>query len=137
MTAAIKTVVGFDYGTCWTGVAVGQTLTGQARPLTAVKSKDWKAIEKILAEWQPQLLLVGLPLNMRGEQQEMSRRAQRFARRLEGRFAIKTLLVDERLTTREAYQLAFENDSRKSKTEIDCMAAALITESWLREQAGA
>lgn len=134
MAEPIKTVIGFDFGSCWTGIAVGQTLTGQANPLKAVKSKDWKAIEKVLDEWQPQLLLVGLPLNMLGQQQEMSQRAQRFARQLEGRFTIKTLLVDERLTTREAYQLALENKSRKSKTVIDCMAAALITESWLAEQ---
>lgn len=135
MTEAIQTVVGFDFGTHWTGVAVGQTLTGQATPLRAHKSRDWRAIEKVLQEWQPQLLLVGLPLNMRGEHQEMSRQAQRFARQLEGRFGIPAQLVDERLTTREAWQIALENQGRKSKTEIDCMAAALITESWLNQQA--
>lgn len=135
MAKPIKTVIGFDFGTHWTGVAVGQTLTRQASPLGAVKSNDWKGIERILREWQPQVLVVGLPLNMRGEHQEMSQRAQRFGRQLEGRFGIKTVLIDERLTTREAYQLAIEKQRKKSKTEIDSLAAALITESWLREQA--
>jgi putative Holliday junction resolvase len=135
MTEPIKTVIGFDFGTHWTGIAVGQTLTRQASPLGALKSNDWKGIERILLEWQPQVLVVGLPLNMKGEQQEMSQRAQRFGRQLEGRFGIKTVLIDERLTTREAYQLAIENQRKKSKTEIDSLAAALITESWLREQA--
>lgn len=135
MAEPIKTVIGFDFGSHWTGVAVGQTLTRQASPLDAVKSNDWKSIERILQEWQPQVLIVGLPLNMEGEQQEMSKRAERFGRRLEGRFGIKTVMVDERLTTREAYQLAIENQRKKSKTEIDSLAAALITESWLREQA--
>lgn len=134
MTGPIKTVIGFDFGSDWTGVAVGQTLTGQATPLHAVRSKDWQSIEKILQDWQPQVLVVGLPLNMLGEHQQMTARAQRFARQLEGRFGIRTVLVDERLTTREAYQIALENNRKKSKTEIDCLAAALITESWLLDQ---
>ncbi len=131
MAEAIKTVLGFDFGTRWIGVAVGQTLTRQATPLHAIKTSDWAAIEKLLDEWQPQLFIVGLPLNMRGEAQEITRRALRFARQLEGRFHIPTRLVDERLTTREAYLIAIENERKKSKTEIDCLAAALITESWL------
>jgi len=134
MAEPVKTVIGFDFGTYWTGVAVGQTITRQASPLGAVKSKDWKGIERILQQWQPQLLIVGLPLNMAGEQQEMSKRAERFGRQLEGRFHIKTVMIDERLTTREAYQLAIENQRKMSKTEIDSLAAALITESWLRKQ---
>lgn len=131
MAETIRTVIGFDFGTRWIGVAVGQTLTRQATPLQAVKNGDWMAIEKLLDEWQPQLLVVGLPLNMRGEAQEITRRAQRFARQLEGRFRVPARLVDERLTTREAYLIAIENRHKKSKTEIDCLAAALITESWL------
>ena len=131
MAEAIKTVIGFDFGTHWIGVAVGQTLTRQATPLHAIKTNDWAAIEKLLGEWQPQLLVVGLPLNMRGEAQEITRRAERFARQLEGRFHIPARLVDERLTTREAYLIAIENERKKSKTDIDCLAAALITESWL------
>ena len=134
MAEPVKTVIGFDFGTYWTGVAVGQTITRQASPLGAVKSKDWKGIERILQQWQPQVLIVGLPLNMAGEQQEMSKRAERFGRQLEGRFGIKTVMIDERLTTREAYQLAIENQRKMSKTEIDSLAAALITESWLRKQ---
>jgi len=134
MAEPIKTVIGFDFGTHWIGVAIGQTLTRQASPLGALKSKDWKGIERILQEWQPQVLIVGLPLNMEGGQQEMSKRAERFGRQLEGRFGVKTVMIDERLTTREAYQLAIENQRKKSKTEIDSLAAALITESWLRQQ---
>ncbi|MDH3762634.1 MAG: Holliday junction resolvase RuvX [Gammaproteobacteria bacterium] len=134
MAEPIKTVIGFDFGTRWIGVAVGQTLTRQASPLGAVKNGDWTGIEKILQAWGPELLIVGLPLNMKGEQQEMSKRAQRFGRQLEGRFGVRAVFVDERLTTREAYQLAIENQSKKSKTEIDSLAAALITESWLRNQ---
>jgi putative Holliday junction resolvase len=133
MTETLTTVIGFDYGSRWTGVAVGQTLTRQARPLGAVRTDDWKAIEQILDDWQPQQLIVGLPLNMKGDEQEMSARAERFGRQLEGRFGIATTCIDERLTTREAYTIAIDNGQRKSKQEIDSLAAALITESWLRD----
>ena len=128
----IKTVIGFDFGSHSIGVAVGQTLTRQASPLQAIKTNDWKRIEKLLNEWQPQQLIVGLPLDMEGAYQAMSARAQRFSRQLEGRFGIGTTLVDERLTTREAYQMATEAQRKKNKTEIDSLSALLITESWLR-----
>ncbi len=130
------TVIGFDFGTSWIGVAVGQTLTRQATPLPAIKNNDWKAITRLLEEWQPQQLVVGLPLSMDGEKQEMTARMQRFGRQLQGRFGIDTSMVDERLTTREAYQIAIEQKQHKSKTELDSMAAALITESWLENNPG-
>ena len=128
------TVIGFDFGTSWIGVAVGQTLTRQATPLPAIKNNDWKAITRLLEEWQPQQLVVGLPLSMDGEKQEMTARMQRFGRQLQGRFNIDTSMVDERLTTREAYQIAIEQKQHKRKTELDSMAAALITESWLENK---
>ncbi len=132
MPETIQTVIGFDYGTDWIGVAVGQTLTGQASPLPAIKNSDWHRIARVIDDWRPQKLVVGLPLNMQGKAQAMTQKAQRFARQLEGRYGIETDLVDERLTTREAYLLALDGDDRKSKSEIDSISAALITESWLR-----
>ena len=132
MPESIKTVIGFDFGSHSIGVAVGQTLTQMATPLEAIKNNDWKRIEKLLNEWRPQHLVVGLPLNMEGAEQAMSARAHRFGRQLEGRFGIKTTLIDERLTTREAYQMAIEAGRKKTKTEIDSLSALLITESWLR-----
>ena len=128
------TVIGFDFGSYWIGVAVGQTLTREATPLTALRNNDWKAIERLLEEWRPQQLVVGLPLSMNGEDQEMTASAKRFGRRLEGRFGITTSMVDERLTTREAYQIAMERQQHKSKTEIDSLSAAIITESWLQNE---
>ena len=132
MAETIQTVIGFDFGSHWIGVAVGQTLTRQASPQSAIRNNDWEAVNRLIEQWRPQLFVVGLPLNMRGEAQEMTGLARRFARRLEGRFGIPARLVDERLTTREAYQIAIENQDKKSKTDIDCLAAALITESWLQ-----
>ena len=131
------TVIGFDFGSYWIGVAVGQTLTRQATPLPALRNNDWKAIKRLLDEWCPQRLVVGLPLSMDGDDQEMTARAKRFGRQLHGRFGIETDMVDERLTTREAYQIAEESQRHRSKPEIDSLAAALITEFWLRNHAQA
>ena len=125
-------VIGFDFGSYWIGVATGQTLTREATPLPALRNGDWKAIARLLDEWQPQQLVVGLPLSMDGEDDEMTARTKRFGRQLEGRFGIPTCMIDERLTTREAYQIAVEQQQHKSKTEIDSLSAAIITESWLQ-----
>lgn len=135
--AAIETVIGFDYGTSWIGIAVGQTLTAQARPLSAIKSfkrsPNWEAISLLLSEWKPQKLIVGLPTSDYSETKFMTDKASRFSRQLHGRFHIDTQLIDERLTTREAYTIAIASRKRKSKSEIDSLSAVLITETWLRE----
>ncbi len=133
----IVSVIGFDLGTNWTGVAVGQTLTVRARPLAAIKSirqrPDWPAITRLLEQWTPQKLIVGLPHSDYDKIQIMGNKATRFARQLRGRYHIETELIDEGLTTREAINLTVESGQRKSKPEIDSLAAVLITESWLRE----
>ncbi len=135
--AAIETVIGFDYGTSWIGIAVGQTLTAQARPLSAIKSfkrsPNWEAISLLLSEWKPQKLIVGLPTSDYSETKYMTDKASRFSRQLHGRFHIDTQLIDERLTTREAYTIAIASGKRKNKSEIDSLSAVLITETWLRE----
>ena len=135
MPEKLTTVIGFDFGTSWIGVAVGQTLTRQATPLTTLKTNDWKSIQRLIDEWRPQKLVVGLPRSMAGEDHEMTARAKRFGRQLQGRHGIDTSMVDERLTTREAYQIAIEKEEHKSKQEIDSLSAALITESWLQNYA--
>jgi putative holliday junction resolvase len=131
------TVIGFDPGTRWTGVAVGQTLTCQATPLTAIRvidnQPDWNKISTIINEWHPQLLVIGLPLDMQGNPQPMTKKARKFSRQLTEKFNLPCELVDERLTTREAWLLAIESGKRRGKKEIDSIAAALITESWLSQ----
>ena len=137
MTFKIETVIGFDFGTSWIGTAVGQTLTSQASPLAAIKSfKDkpnWQAISDLIEQWKPQKLIVGLPTSEFPETKVMTDKASRFSRQLQGRFQIDTELIDERLTTREAYVTAIESGQRKTKPEIDSLSAVLITETWLRE----
>lgn len=140
MTIA-KTLIAFDYGTKTIGSAIGQTITGTASELQSIAANDgvpknWQQIEQLLKEWQPDLCLVGLPLNMDGSRSEMSARAEKFARRLEGRFGVKTEMMDERLSSFEARgSIINESGSRDFKAQnIDNRSAKLILESWLNQQ---
>lgn len=130
------TALGFDFGTSWIGVAVGQSTTRTASPLKPIRNihnkPDWRRIEELISEWRPNRLIVGLPLKMNDENTDVTEQAQRFCRQLEGRFRIKTELIDERLTTREAWQIVQQKASKRvSKPDIDSIAAVLITETWL------
>lgn len=132
----IKTLLAFDYGTKNIGVAAGQTITRTANSLPPLKAKDgipdWSQIEKLLGDWKPDLVLVGLPLNMDETESELSVRARKFANRLHGRFGIKVELVDERLTSFEAKgEMMERGGSRHYKTNpVDSIAARLILEGW-------
>ncbi len=99
----LRLLLGFDYGTKQIGVAVGQAITGQARELCVLKAQngvpDWNRVEALIKEWQPDAIVVGLPLNMDGTPSEMSERAEKFARRLNGRYNLPVHTHDERLTT--------------------------------------
>lgn len=133
----IKTLLAFDYGTKNIGVACGQTITGTANTLTPLKAKDgipdWAQIEKLIKEWQPDLALIGLPLNMDDSESNLSARARKFANRLHGRFGINIEMVDERLTSFEAKgEVMRRGGSRDYKNSpVDSIAARLIMESWL------
>lgn len=130
------TALAFDFGLKQIGVAVGQTLTGTASPAAIIKARDgqpdWQQVEGILKEWRPTLLLVGLPLNMDGSESDFCQRARKFARRLHGRFGLETLMVDERLSTREAKTRSGPRESYR-EDPIDNLAAQIILESWLNE----
>lgn len=136
----IKTLLAFDYGTKNIGVASGQTITRSANSLSPVKAKDgvpdWNQIEKLLAEWKPDLVLVGLPLNMDGSESESSARARKFANRIHGRFGTKVEMVDERLTSFEAKgEVISRGGSRDYKNNpVDSIAARLILEGWFERQ---
>lgn len=135
----MATLLGFDFGTHKIGVAVGQTITGTASALTTlgyVKNKpDWEAIGRLIAEWQPEALVVGLPLQMDDQEAEIASLAKRFARQLEGRHHLPVHMVDERLTSREAWT-RLGKAAHRDVTRVDAMAAKLILETWL-EIAGA
>jgi putative Holliday junction resolvase len=135
-----NTSIAFDYGTKSIGVAVGQMITGTASPLSAIKANDgipnWQSIADIFAEWQPDNLVVGLPLNMDGTEQELTQRAKKFASRLQGRFGLVVHTFDERLSTVDAKARLFELGGFKklTKEKVDSVSACLIYESWVLEQ---
>lgn len=132
----IKTLLAFDYGTKNIGVASGQTITRSATSLAPLKARDgvpdWNQVEKVLAEWQPDLVLVGLPLNMDDSESELSGRARKFGNRLHGRFGVKVDMVDERLTSFDAKaEVSARGGSRDYKNNpVDSIAARLILEGW-------
>lgn len=131
-----QTLLGFDFGTKSIGVAVGQQLTGTARPLTALKAQegtpDWNLIARLLKEWQPDFVVVGLPLNMDGTEQPLTARARKFANRLHGRFGIQVELQDERLSTVEARAALFERGGYRAlnKGQVDSQSAVIILQDW-------
>jgi putative Holliday junction resolvase len=137
---ANRTFFAFDFGTKSIGLAIGQEITGTARPLAAFKAQDgipdWQKIEKLLKEWQPDLVIVGLPLNMDGTEQPLTAQARKFANRLHGRFGVQVTLQDERLTTVTARAELFERGGYRAlnKGDVDAASAVVILESWFEQQ---
>lgn len=141
-TTQAQTIMAFDFGTQKMGMAVGQALIESATPLALFPMKDgfpqWENLLKIIKQHQPQLFLVGLPLNMDDSESELSTRARKFAKRLRHQSNIHTLMVDERLTTREARDELdhYQAQGRGKKLAADSLAAALLIESWYRDPHG-
>ena len=133
-------VLGFDYGSRLLGVAIGNRFTGSARGLAAIAVRDgdpdWSKLDALRREWQPETLVVGLPLTLEGEEQPASRGARRFAEKLGQRYGLPVELTDERHSSREAAQ-RFANaraaglKKRRDAADIDAEAAAVILERWL------
>ncbi|OIM98068.1 Holliday junction DNA helicase RuvA [Idiomarina sp. MD25a] len=134
------TIIGFDFGTKSIGVAVGQSITGTASILKALKAQDgipnWNVVEQLLKEWQPERVVVGLPLNMDGTEQPLTQRAKKFGNRLHGRFNVPVDFQDERLTSTAAREALFEREGYRGleKGKVDSAAALLIVEDYLRSQ---
>jgi putative Holliday junction resolvase len=128
------TVLAFDVGTRIIGTAIGNPLSG-ARALGTLPSGDWKRLDALVADWQPQHFVVGLPLALDGGEQPMTRIAREFAVALERRYARPVHLADERHTSREAARRFAERRAsgaakRKDAAAIDALAAQIILESW-------
>lgn len=139
MHDSLHTIIAFDYGTRSIGVAVGQMITKTANPLPAVKVRqgniDWQTISQLLQTWQPDLLIVGLPLNQEGEEQWITGQAKAFAKSLAQTFSKTVIEVDERYSTVAARSHIFDQHGFRglSKDAVDSMSAKIILESWLWE----
>jgi putative Holliday junction resolvase len=137
-----RTVIGFDFGKKYIGVAVGQEMTGSASPLGSIKANDgipnWDLLSNYLKEWQPDFIVVGLPLNMDGSEQQLTLDAKKFGNRIAGRFGLKIEFQDERLTTADAKEQLFSRGGYKNlkKDNIDAESARLIIESFFEQSYG-
>ena len=130
--------LGFDFGMKRIGVAIGQSVTQTANPLTILQAIDgipnWEEIDKLIHVWNINVLIVGLPCNMDGTEQDITLNTKKFANRLKQKFKLPLYFVDERLTTQEAIQELKSQKKLKERSEIDSYAAKIILESWLKDQ---
>lgn len=130
------TVLAFDFGERRIGVAVGEHLIQSANPLTTIddESNDvrFARISTLIQEWQPALLVVGMPLSLDGAETEMTQLCKKFARRLNGRFNLPVALIDERYSSAEASQMLNESGirGRAQKEMLDQVAAQTILRSY-------
>jgi len=140
-------VLGFDYGERRIGLAAGGMLTGGARPLGVVAASagrpDWPALSRYVRDYEPTVLVVGVPYNMDGTPGRLTEAALGFAAELASRFGREVVTVDERLSSREAQQMlrgkraSGEHPRRIRPGEVDSAAACVLVEQWLRERARA
>ena len=150
----VESYLGFDYSRRKIGIATGQSLTNTATALNTLTSNagvpDWPGIALIIEQWKPVALVVGLPLNMDGSEQESTQLAKEFGLQLEEKCHLPVYYMDERLSSREAsHILGYDGHTSPRRTsrpgkkvkkknrdgqDIDCIAAQLILQSWLNSQ---
>ncbi|MCB1561177.1 MAG: Holliday junction resolvase RuvX [Xanthomonadales bacterium] len=132
-------LLGFDVGGRRIGVAVGNTLSTTARGIDVVAMRDdgpdWEHIDRLIRQWRPNQLLVGDPLTLNGDVQEITRIARRFAEQLGERSGLPVALVDERSSSREAERRFADRRAggrarRKDAAQLDAVAAEIIIERW-------
>ena len=138
-----RTLLGFDYGTKRIGVAVGQELTATARGLTTLQNShnepDWDAISQLIEEWQPSILVVGMPTHMDDQPHILEETVKHFGDQLKQRYNLPVEWIDEKLSSVEAEELLAGSGKTKhrkqDKAEVDKLAAQIILQSWLNMNA--
>jgi len=140
--ATIDIVMAFDFGTKSIGVAVGSALSGSAQALTTLHHQgepDWDGVARLVNEWRPQSLVVGMPVLQDGGEQPMTRHARKFIGELGKQFSLPVHEADERFSSIEAEVRLREQRAsgarkrRLAQGDTDSMAAQIILESWLAE----
>ncbi|HEY5682337.1 MAG TPA: Holliday junction resolvase RuvX [Sulfuricaulis sp.] len=137
-----RSFLAFDYGEKYIGVAIGSSHTRQAEAVTTLrgsaKNPDWSGVSRLIDEWHPDALIVGLPLNMDGSDNPMTRAARAFGHRLKERYNLPVHMVDERLSTLTARDILNEAGvpMRRHKSRLDKLAAQTILQAFLNELPG-
>ena len=133
----VETVLAFDFGLKQIGVAFGQTITNQATGIKIIKAKNgvpnWNEIKTIVEEWNPNTLVVGLPINMDDSESDMCKLTRTFAKGLKDRIHKSVKLMDERLSSREAKNEVKEVFKNFDATKADHIAASFILQSYLND----
>ena len=135
---SVSTLLCFDFGLSNIGVAIGNTLTNEARPVAILSANNgkpnWDAVAALVEEWQPNALVVGNPIDDSGKATPLSEKASRFARQLNGRLQLDVVLHDERFSSKEAKSRAREMGHKGDYAThpIDDLAASIILEGWLK-----
>lgn len=137
MPDASETVMAFDFGEKRIGVAIGETLLGQARALATIaesaNDRRFAAIGRLVDKWRPARLVVGLPRHIDDAEHEFAARCERFARQLEGRYRLPVEMADERYSSAVA-EANMPGDKRKNKARLDAEAAAVILQAWFDQR---
>lgn len=133
-----RTVLGFDFGTKRIGIAIGQELTATATGIETISCKNnkpnWQEIDKIIEQWQPSALVVGIPVHMDNTEHDMTVRAQKFCRQLQARYQLTVYQVDERLSSYEAETELKQQSNTYNKQSVDSLSAQIILQSWLTKK---
>jgi len=143
--ASARCILALDFGLRRIGIATANSITGTANALTTIVSRDgepdWTALDQLIADWEPDILVLGLPYNTDGSDSKMTTRVRHFQKQLAARYELQVATVDERFTSVEAEaQLKSARQQgtkskRVNKEDVDSLAAQLIAESWLNQQA--
>ena len=137
--SASLTLLGFDFGMKRIGVAIGQTVTQTARPLTTLAAQDGVPaladVKALFDKWRPDACVVGIPLNMDGTEQPVTLAARAFQQWLADQFHLPVHAMDERLSTRSAREQVFASGGFRAlkKAEVDSFAAQIILQDWLTQ----
>ena len=134
MTQTDQSILAFDFGEKRIGVAKGQTISSTTEPLVILKVHngkiDWEGISKLISDWTPDRLVVGMPTNYAGEEFGIAERVKRFCRQLDGRYHLPVETINENLSSQEAkYRLGDKADQEG----LDAHAAQAILETWFEE----
>ena len=139
--ASCRIALGFDFGRVRIGIAIGEAVTGSARPLSVLPTRrhqpDWEAIARLIQDWRPDQLVVGVPRHADDSANVVTEAALQFSRRLSERFRLPVATIDERLSSWEAGQRRVSAPSAKRRRPdqaLDAQAAAVILESWFNHQ---
>lgn len=144
--SAPQLILAFDFGTRRIGVASGDTLTATARPLVTLNVSNgmpWREIDRLIADYRPARLIAGLPYNMDGTPTALTEPARHFARELADRYGLTVVLVDERLSSREAEAQLRDARAqglkrrRLTHADVDMTAAKILLERWFADPAAA